>query len=315
MELVSIIVPIYNLEKYLERTLESITHQTYKEIEIILVDDGSTDLSAKQCDEAAKNDNRIKVLHQPNSGVSSARNAGLKIASGKFLCFIDGDDIVDKDMIKKLYDAMDDGDMAICGLRYIDDNKDSNASGKMVYSAENAIKELCNNDIISYSACAKLYITERVKSINFDINTGILEDYLFVCNYLCKCKKVSVIQDYLYFYVRRENSALGRAYTHKRLEMIYSYKESLRVVSMIYPNVLPYIRCSFKVELLELATRIPEGDEYDHDKQMVEDELIKLRGEKILGDFKKMIKIKVYELNPKVYRKMISLYRSLRGNC
>lgn len=101
--LISIIVPIYNVELYLEKCIESIINQTYKNLEIILVDDGSTDSCGKICDEYAKKDNRIKVIHKINGGLSDARNKGMEIAKGKYIGFVDGDDYVASDMYETLY--------------------------------------------------------------------------------------------------------------------------------------------------------------------------------------------------------------------
>lgn len=106
MELVSVVVPVYNVEKYLDRCLASIMNQTYKNLEIILVDDGSKDTSGHICDEYAKKDNRIKVVHKKNGGLSSARNAGLRVATGKFVGFIDSDDDIELDMYEKMANTM-----------------------------------------------------------------------------------------------------------------------------------------------------------------------------------------------------------------
>ena len=97
---VSIIVPVYNVEKYVERCIESIIKQSYKNLEIILIDDGSKDNSGKICDEYAEKDNRIKVIHKKNGGLSDARNTGLNIADGEYICFIDSDDYIHKDLVK-----------------------------------------------------------------------------------------------------------------------------------------------------------------------------------------------------------------------
>lgn len=97
---VSIIVPVYNVEKYVERCIESIIKQSYKNLEIILIDDGSKDNSGKICDEYAQKDNRIKVIHKKNGGLSDARNTGLNIADGEYICFIDSDDYIHKDLVK-----------------------------------------------------------------------------------------------------------------------------------------------------------------------------------------------------------------------
>ena len=116
MKKISVIVPIYNSEDYIDRCVRSIVEQSYKNIEIILVDDGSTDNSSMMCDEWAKNDKRVKVIHKENGGVSSARNEGLKIAKGDYISFVDSDDYIDKKMIEKMLNQMEKGntDLVIC---------------------------------------------------------------------------------------------------------------------------------------------------------------------------------------------------------
>ena len=118
---ISVIVSIYNIEKYIQRAVESICAQTYSNLEIILVDDGSTDSSGRICDEYAKKDNRIRVIHKKNGGLSSARNEGIKAATGEYIAFVDGDDWVDKSMYEDMLKAMYtyDADIAICNYKAV----------------------------------------------------------------------------------------------------------------------------------------------------------------------------------------------------
>ena len=123
-ELISIIVPVYNVEQYLDDCLISIINQTYKNIEIILIDDGSTDKSGKICDEYAKKDSRIIVIHKENGGVSSARNAGLRIAKGAYIGFVDPDDWIAEDMYEVLYSNAKkyDADVSVCKYKIVKNN-------------------------------------------------------------------------------------------------------------------------------------------------------------------------------------------------
>ena len=120
-ELISIIVAVYNIEDYIERGVNSITNQTYKNLEIILVDDGSTDGSAGICDRLAENDGRIVLIHKKNGGLADARNAGLAVAKGSLIGFVDGDDWIDEDMYEKMYSALleQNADMAVCRYRQV----------------------------------------------------------------------------------------------------------------------------------------------------------------------------------------------------
>ena len=122
MKLISVIVPVYNTEKYIEKCVMSILNQTYKNLEIILIDDGSTDNSPQICDSLAKKDNRITVIHQPNGGVSSARNIGLDNTHGDYITFVDSDDYIEPNMIEFLSENIGDTNIAMCGYTSVDEN-------------------------------------------------------------------------------------------------------------------------------------------------------------------------------------------------
>ena len=124
--MISVIVPVYNVEKYLRQCLDSVLAQTYRELEIILVDDGSTDGSGAICDEYATRDSRIKVVHQQNGGLSSARNAGLDLATGEYVAFVDSDDYIHETMLELLYQALveNNADTVICNFERVDEKGD-----------------------------------------------------------------------------------------------------------------------------------------------------------------------------------------------
>ena len=124
--MISLVVPIYNVEKFLGQCIESIINQTYNDIEIILVDDGSTDNSGKICDEYKSIDNRIRVIHKVNGGLSSARNAGMRIAQGEYICFIDSDDYIDSQMLEIMKKQIKNADIVICGKEDIWGNDSHN---------------------------------------------------------------------------------------------------------------------------------------------------------------------------------------------
>ena len=125
-ELISLIIPVHNVEKYLYECIESVICQTYTNLEIILIDDGSKDKSGEICEEYGKKDNRIIVIHQENGGVSSARNIGLEVAKGKYISFVDSDDYIEKTFIEELYKKIKENDaqISMCGLNKIDDNNE-----------------------------------------------------------------------------------------------------------------------------------------------------------------------------------------------
>ena len=203
MNKVSIIVPIYNTEKYLKACLDSIVTQTYQNLEIILIDDGSTDASGKIADDYAKKDKRIKVIHQKNAGQSAARNEGLKEATGTYISFIDADDEVKPDFIEKLLASFNETTaLTICGIHYKRLKQHSAADVYIKHESKKAyILYLLAIDGRLYSSVNKLYKAEVAKALTFDESKSFAEDTRFVLNYLKKTKgEIKFILEPLYIY-------------------------------------------------------------------------------------------------------------------
>lgn len=204
--LISVIVPIYNSEKYLDNTIKSIINQTYKNLEIILVDDGSTDKSYEICKKYQKKDNRIKLFHQKNKGVSFARNIGIENSNGEFLTFMDSDDLIDKKMYEKLFNAFDNNlDYVFCDYKI----------KKNMLNNSNKILDMTIYDKIyksfPYDGGANwcLYRTKIIKKYNikFSENLFFAEDLDFLISYLIRCKKnIKYVDEKLYYYVNNSDS-------------------------------------------------------------------------------------------------------------
>ncbi len=209
--LISVIVPIYKVEQYLNRCVQSIVDQTYKNLEIILVDDGSPDNSPAMCDAWAEKDDRIRVIHKENGGVSSARNAGLDAANGAYIGFVDGDDYIEPDMYAQLLQAIqkDSSDMAVCGYYF---NQDVVTFPKSVcVSAEQAMCYMFDSATKAFEGycCNKLYCKTQISrnQIRFDSDISHSEDTKFNFLYLQHCSAVA-LQSYVgYDYVMRDDSA------------------------------------------------------------------------------------------------------------
>lgn len=227
-ELISIIVPVYNVELYLEKCVNSILKQTYKNIEIILIDDGSKDASGKKCDELKEKDNRIKVIHKQNGGLSDARNSGLKIAKGQYIGFVDSDDYIAEDMFETLYNLNKKYNSEISIVSYYEiyngkvisvrDSKEQEVLTKI-----EAIKELLIDTKIQSYAWNKLFRRELFEGIEFPINKNY-EDIATTLLLFEKANKVTLLEDPKYYYARRDDSILGeKSYkTYKDyLEIIY----------------------------------------------------------------------------------------------
>ena len=163
-DLISIIVPVYNVDKYLKQSVDSILSQTYKNLEIILVDDGSTDCSGKICDEFAEKDCRVKVIHKANGGQGKARNCGIEISSGKYLSFLDSDDFMESGCIEELYRILEDrkADVSVCSYNYVSDDgkfvkKFISEEGEHTYTGYEALAFMWNDTTMSIAPWAKLF--------------------------------------------------------------------------------------------------------------------------------------------------------------
>lgn len=194
-EKVSIIVPVYNVEKYLDKCIESIVNQTYRNIEIILVDDGSPDKCPEICNEWAKKDDRIKVIHKENGGLSSARNAALEIAQGDYITFVDSDDWIENDMIQSMLTcaAKNDADIVCCGFYF--DNVDTTGHLQKFEKAEYENEEIVLNlllDNIRPEVCSKLYSAELINQFRFDESIKYAEDLPFNFYLMLKAKNFVV---------------------------------------------------------------------------------------------------------------------------
>lgn len=249
MELVSIIVPVYNVEKYLEQCVNSILNQSYKLIEIILVNDGSKDSSGELCEILAKRDDRIHLVHKDNEGLGLARNTGLKYVNGKYVTFIDSDDYVDMDLIENLYNAIKENNADACIGGY----KRVNDSGKVVYKEtyENKIyeKEKCTNDLlprmlgsspqksdsIRMSVWNVLYSMDIIRKhdLNFPSERDyISEDIIFDIKYYRNCMRCVTTNNSSYNY-RVNNSSLTQSYNNNRFKKHkFLYNEIAKMIKM-----------------------------------------------------------------------------------
>lgn len=215
--LISVVVPIYNVEKYLERCIDSIINQTYKNLEILLINDGSKDSSYEICKNVEKKDKRIKVYSKENGGLSDARNYGLERAKGEYICFIDSDDYINPKMIEKLYEQIKEknSDIAIVHYNIVNDGEENNQEitdlkeDTYVYNSESAIRQLFYEDYYRDFAWNKLYKKSLFKNIRYPFGK-LMEDlgttYLLFDN----SEKISYSKLPLYYYVQREGSILNK---------------------------------------------------------------------------------------------------------
>jgi glycosyltransferase involved in cell wall biosynthesis len=220
MAQVSIVVPVYEVEKYIRKCIESIQAQTFSDFELILVDDGSKDASGRICDEYAKKDKRIRVIHKENKGVSEARNDGIKDSMGEYICFIDADDWIEKTMLESCINNIIETDSdAVCH-----GYKQELWKGESIVNVEeknvtDSFETLTHDDIsekmeVFWSCCSNyvwnyLFKREIIKEESFP-DIKISEDHIFVLNILKKCRKLSFLKDVSYHYCMRMGSTANR---------------------------------------------------------------------------------------------------------
>lgn len=231
-KLVSVIIPVYKVEKFLSECIESVINQTHKNLEIILVDDGSPDNCGEICDEYAKRDNRVKVIHKENGGLSSARNAGLEVANGEYISFIDSDDYVANNYIEKLYKLCveNDADIAECDflkfekVEEIKKNKIKDEIVESYTSVEMQERMYSEYGVRTVIVCNKLYNKKIYNELKFP-NGKLHEDEFITYKALDKAKKIVLTNQKLYFYRCNYSSITNQKFNIKKLDAVEAMQE------------------------------------------------------------------------------------------
>ena len=240
--LITIIIPVYNIKKYLHDCIESILSQTYQNLEIILVDDGSTDGSEKFVDDYAKSDKRIKVVHQKNMGLSGARNTGLKHTTGKYVTFVDSDDRIEPSMIESLFNALTEShaDVSICSFKEIYPNgkiKDfSHNYPKQVFTTEQALANMLQENGFMISTTMKLFPTNYFKGIKFPVDK-LHEDVGTTYKLIMKAKKIVFIPNEYYVYVHHNNSIINQTFDERKFDLIKLTDQMCDDIDQYYPDL------------------------------------------------------------------------------
>ena len=259
-DLISIIIPVYNVEKYLERCIESVISQTYKNLEIILVDDGSTDSSGKLCDEFAQKDDRIKVIHKKNGGISDARNVGIEQVTGKYVGFADSDDYLEKDMIETLYNlsVKHDADISIVSYYEMYNNKliSVRDSGKLeILDRVEAIRELLIDTKIQSYAWNKLFKRELFEGLEFPKGRNF-EDIATTLLLFEKSEKVVLLEKPKYYYLRRDNSIVGTRNAKTYLDYLDVIYDKYCYLKDKYPEIELYNAYNYCINMIWVYTII-----------------------------------------------------------
>lgn len=217
MNLVTVIIPVYNVEAYLKKCIDSVLGQSYKDIEVILVDDGSSDGSYSICKEFSEKDKRVRCYHTKNLGLSNARNVGLDHANGEYIVFVDSDDFVHRNMIETLLFKADNADLVICNYERVSDAQKVTQDIKCLKDEYWDIKRFWHNyywsglRVFCCVAWNKLYKKKLFDNVRYPVGK-IHEDEYIIGDIVSQCNKIKVISDSLYFYVQRENSIMHKDY-------------------------------------------------------------------------------------------------------
>lgn len=251
--LISVIMPVYNVENHIKKSIDSVFNQNFTDFELICVDDGSTDMSGKICDEYANKDNRLRVFHKDNGGVASARQFGIEKIEGDFFIFIDSDDYIEFDMFKNMYEIAMKSDSDVVYCDYFEE-KDNIKIPKYQISVTSPIEmvEAIFSDIMAGYLWNKIFKTSILKENHVLFQKGIDygEDQLFVVRMLLFCKNVSYCNKLFYHYVFRENSIMNVCKSKHKYEMQKKCLNEFIKISKFYKlNLLPKL-LHYKCEMI-----------------------------------------------------------------
>lgn len=285
-DLISIIVPVYNVEKYLDKCIESIVNQTYKNIELILVDDGSPDNCPKMCDEWSQKDNRVKVIHKENGGLSSARNFGLEASTGEFVCFIDSDDWIDYNAIEELTKIIDDStDFVSFGMLLEFDTETAQlvyADKKHTYFQKELFENFLNDNSVAGYACNKLFRKEIIGEERFDESLLSCEDIDFCTRIATICNKVIHTDAKFYHYRQRNDSMTGEyKYNVRKLSVLTAYENIMPIYKMYdsedyYKLEINYLKIALNIKGRMILSK-------------VKDDVVKNRLERIIKEYYRVV--------------------------
>ena len=322
--MISVIVPVYNVEKYLERCIDSILKQTYSDLEILLIDDGSSDNSGKICDEYAKKDNRIKVIHKKNGGISDVRNVGIENAKGDYIGFVDSDDYIADDMFETLYKLSNENnaDISIVSFYEMYNGKligvrDDKTLTKM--DKQEALKELLIDTNIQSYMWNKLFKKELFDNLRFPLGKNF-EDIATVLLIFERANKVVLLQDPKYYYLRRDDSIVGHRTNKTYLDYLEVVYDKYLYLKDKYPKIEVYNAYNYVINMIWVYTIICAFDleevfnNYDRDYNLLV-EIMKKYGNEITDklDFYNKAVLNMLLLNKDICREPVKvLYKTFK---
>lgn len=275
-ELISIIIPVYNVEKYIDRCMETVLNQTYRKMEIILVDDGSPDRCGKICDEYAEKDHRVRVLHKENGGLSSARNAGLKLAKGEYVLFVDSDDWIELDMVEQLYDLLKKNpnvQIAQCAVDIAHNSTDLLKQPKVnvtIKEKSELLGEFYRVHRWKYNTAVWNKLIRASVLKNFEFVLTLNEDVEASLEFIMRTDKWIETNQILYHYFLNDNGITRRKFSSADLDYLNVWDRVVKITEMQYPEYLIYAqKLRIRAEYTLLSKMFLRGYNRD-DKQMIE---------------------------------------------
>lgn len=241
--MISVVIPVYKVEKYLQKCVESVRNQTYTNLEIILVEDGSPDCCPSMCDEFSQADERIRVIHKLNGGLSDARNAGTLQAKGEYITYVDGDDYIDSFYVEYLYFLLQKyhAEMSICCMRVFTEMKIEPSKGKSedrAFTAEQALEQMLYQKTFDTSAWGKLYMTSQMRKTLYP-KGRTYEDLFTTYKIILQCRVVAYGERQLYFYLQRATSIMAEPFSLKTLDLKVATDELFGYISKKHPLLIP----------------------------------------------------------------------------
>lgn len=322
--LISVIVPIYKVESYLNRCIDSIINQTYKNLEIILVDDGSPDRCGEICDNYAKLDSRIRVIHKINGGLSSARNAGLKIAKGDYIGFVDSDDYIKTDMYENLINACIMNECHVSGVRYerryqngLKEDSLTVITDNSLKSSEEYFRELLLH-VGDVSVCTKLFEKSILENLFFDERKNN-EDLLFMIGVIERVSSIYFIAKIGYYYMIREGSITNQGFSKTIVDMVDNSIDIYKFVLIKYPYLrnegLRFVLFQHMIYMI----RIPSGmmnrnnEHYIKTLRVIRNNIFEGLFNTYLKLLDKMILVTI-TISPTTFKSLIAIYKILKKN-
>lgn len=262
MELISVIIPIYNAEKTLSGCIQSVQAQSYKNWELILVNDGSGDRSGEICDGFSAEDSRIRVFHQKNAGVSAARNLGLRHSKGDYVAFLDADDIIPADYLEILLQTCQGADIAVCDVVSIQDGRELQrfTLQETMLERDKALNYLLERRGINSGPCAKLFRWMIVADLEFP-SLRAYEDILFVRDAFCRAERIAVTDRTEYRYIQNPEGAMSGFFKAPSPDVVTATRSNMEFLAQhreLSPEAF-YITASHLMQYVQGAATMPEG--------------------------------------------------------